>query len=58
MTSTPTGIPIILCATCQRTHPQNRAHCTQCGRASLFLTQGKCRNHQCCNSQRTSQEES
>ncbi|QXB43549.1 hypothetical protein [Jonesia denitrificans] len=46
MTSTPTGVPIIQCGTCNRTHPQGRAHCTQCGRASLFLAHGKCRNCQ------------
>ncbi|ACV09935.1 hypothetical protein [Jonesia denitrificans] len=51
MTSTPTGVPIIQCGTCNRTHPQGRAHCTQCGQASLFLAHGKCRNCQRHNNQ-------
>lgn len=33
---TPTGIPIIDCATCGRRHPETRRHCPICGIASLF----------------------
>lgn len=33
---TPTGIPIIDCATCGRRHPETRRHCEICGAASLF----------------------
>lgn len=40
--TTPTGIPITLCETCEHTHPQNRDHCDECGRASLFLSDGLC----------------
>jgi hypothetical protein len=35
--TTPTGIPIITCAACGRSHPETRDHCLLCGHASLFL---------------------
>ena len=34
--STPTGIPIIDCTTCGRTHPETHSHCVACGSPSLF----------------------
>ena len=41
--TTPTGIPITLCAGCGSEHPATRHHCAKCGRASLFLDAlGRC----------------
>lgn len=37
MTTTPTGIPIIECETCGKTHPVGREHCAQCGTGSAFI---------------------
>lgn len=34
--TTPTGVPIQKCATCERTHPVTRKHCPTCGQAHLF----------------------
>lgn len=42
MSITPTGIPIALCATCNRTHPVTRNHCTTCNKPSLFIHNGLC----------------
>ena len=36
MTTTPTGVPIILCTRCGLTHPTTRPHCTSCGRPTAF----------------------
>ena len=37
MTTTPNGVPIILCAECNREHPQGKRHCDICGRPSAFI---------------------
>lgn len=37
MSTTPTGIPIIFCNYCGRTHPENRNHCRTCYTPSLFI---------------------
>lgn len=37
MSTTPTGIPIALCPTCERHHPATRQHCGDCGRPTAFL---------------------
>ena len=43
MTTTPTGVPIILCTLCRRPHSINLRHCDRCGRASTFImTTGHC----------------
>lgn len=42
MSSTPTGVPIILCRQCDRYHPANRQHCATCGVASAFIRHGYC----------------
>lgn len=34
--TTPTGIPIELCADCNVEHPVTRTHCVVCGSPSLF----------------------
>ena len=39
--TTPAGIPITDCGTCNRRHPVTRQHCPACGLATLF-------NHQNC----------
>lgn len=44
MTATPTGIPVTRCTTCERTHPETRAHCTVCNTASIFVADGLCLN--------------
>lgn len=36
MTTTPTGIPVIDCGKCGYRHPEGRAHCVHCGKATLF----------------------
>ena len=33
---TPTGIPIIWCEECGKSHPETRMHCCLCGAASVF----------------------
>ncbi len=44
--TTPTGMPIEACGTCERRHPVAREHCTECGRPSLFLDSlGLCVQH-------------
>lgn len=35
--TTPTGVPIRLCASCGTKHPTTRRHCNRCGRPSLFI---------------------
>ncbi|GAW57475.1 uncharacterized protein PD653_4920 [Nocardioides sp. PD653] len=43
--TTPTGIPIEDCATCNRHHPVTRKHCTTCGLALIFrCAQSDCGN--------------
>lgn len=37
MSTTQTGVPIIDCKVCGRKHPENRTHCTECNRPSLFI---------------------
>ncbi len=40
---TPNGVPITLCDTCHREHPQGRRHCDICGRPSAFIQDnGRC----------------
>ena len=34
--TTPTGIPITTCPTCEHPHPVTRSHCPVCGLAHLF----------------------
>lgn len=38
MSTTPTGIPIIDCEVCDKTHPETREHCGNCGNPSAFIT--------------------
>lgn len=46
MNSTPTGIPILHCEECDRTHPITRNHCVECGIASAFIDEfGHCLAH-------------
>ena len=41
--TTPNGVPIILCAECNREHPQGVRHCDICGRPSKFINDdGRC----------------
>ena len=43
MTTTPNGVPITVCATCHREHPQGKRHCDICGRPSAFINDdGRC----------------
>lgn len=35
MDTTATGIPVIDCSVCGSRHPETRAHCVGCGKASL-----------------------
>lgn len=35
--TTPTGVPIRLCASCGTKHPTTRRHCNRCGKPSLFI---------------------
>ena len=35
--TTPNGVPITVCATCHREHPQGKRHCDICGRTSKFI---------------------
>jgi formate dehydrogenase maturation protein FdhE len=37
--TTQTGIPFIQCTACTGRRPETRRHCTNCGRASIFLDQ-------------------
>ena len=42
-TTTPNGVPITVCATCHREHPQGKRHCDICGRPSAFINDnGRC----------------
>ena len=36
MSTTQTGIPIIMCEVCGKSHPVTREHCAVCGLATLF----------------------
>lgn len=48
MTTTPTGVPITLCAECHREHPQGKRHCDICGRPSVFIQDnGRCLSPAC-----------
>ena len=44
--TTPTGVPITVCAECHRwlrEHPQGKPHCEICGRPSAFIQDdGRC----------------
>ena len=43
VTTTPNGVPITVCATCHREHPQGKRHCGCCGRPSAFISDdGRC----------------
>ena len=43
MTTTPNGVPITVCGTCHREHPQGKRHCGHCGRPSAFINDdGRC----------------
>lgn len=35
--TTPMGVPIIHCSTCNLYHPEQRKHCSACGMPSLFI---------------------
>lgn len=46
MSSTPTGVPVIDCDECHRTHPATRKHCLTCGVPSAFIDEsGRCLSH-------------
>ena len=48
MTTTPNGVPITVCATCHREHPQGKRHCDICGRSSAFINDnGRCTRPAC-----------
>ena len=48
MSTTPAGVPITLCATCHREHPQGNQHCDNCGRPSAFIQDsGRCIRPEC-----------
>ncbi len=36
MKATPSGVPILPCSVCGRTHPVTRTHCPTCGIPSAF----------------------
>lgn len=37
--TTQTGIPIEYCLPCDRDHPVTHLHCSECRRASIFVTE-------------------
>lgn len=42
------GVPITLCATCHREHPQDKRHCDNCGKPSAFIQDnGRCLSPAC-----------
>lgn len=46
--TTPTGVPITLCDTCNREHPQGKRHCEICGCPSAFINDdGRCLSPAC-----------
>ena len=42
------GVPISLCDTCHREHPQDKRHCAVCGRPSASINDnGRCTRPAC-----------